>query len=247
MPRKYNLARPALFRYTQPQAKHILKALEQADLLEGINRQVVLDSVTSAARTALAQQAFPGRSYAGNVAKQLMRVAKESVALMEACDALPDSAESWLHAQLAKSYIEPNLEGALRPFYRLGPTRLHALLTALADAAIRVNSKLSKLRGARPYFLPTGLRKETALQQFISDLCNIYHQFTDRLPGLTRPTDASITKGRFDLFVVAAVEPTKLAAGMKLDHSIRATASAYRNRLGVSMRAHARKAKIHRQ
>lgn len=251
MPRKQKPARPALFRYTEPQAKNILKTLEQADLLEGISRQVVLDSVTSAARTALAQQVFPGRSYAGHVAKQLMRVAKESVTLMEACDALPDSAESWLHAQLAKSYIDPNLEGALRPFYGLGPTRLHALLTALADAAlqtdaaIRVNSKLSKLRGAPPYFPTTGLRKETALQQFISDLCNMYHQFTDRLPSAPRSTNAAFTKGGFYPFVVAAVEPTKLATGMKLDQAIRAATSVCRNRLVVSKRAHTRKAKTH--
>jgi hypothetical protein len=253
MPRKQNQARPALFRYTEPQAKNILKALEQADLLKGIDRQVLLDSVTSAARTALAQQVFPSRSYAGNVAKQLMRVAKESITLLEACSALSDSAESWLHAQLAKSYIDPNLEGALRPFYGLGPTRLHALLTALADAAlqidaaIRVNSKLAKLRGAQTYFPTTGLRKETTLQQFISDLCNIYHQFTDQLPSLTRPTNASFTKGRFYPFVVAAVEPTKLATGLKLDHAIRAATSAYRNRLDVSKRAHAPKVKTPRQ
>jgi hypothetical protein len=112
---------------------------------------------------------------------------------------------------------------------------------------MRVNSKLSKLRRAQPYFPTTGLRKETALQQFISDLCNIYHQFTDRPPSLTRQTAASLTKGRFYPFVVAAVEPTKLAAGMKLDHAIRTATNAYRDRVGVSKRAHARKVKTHHQ
>ncbi len=239
------LSRASLpFRYTLAQSATIRRALHRAGMPHSADWPKTLNVITDCARVALAKQASAEprrkaknpqfRPYVGEATSQLKRVARESGALLKACNGLHPSIEGLLHSCLENQYVEPDLEAELRLLLRLGPTRLRLLLGALYESAVRAAVSLPSM----PYlFQWTGAPKKEAVHWFVLALCNIYQEATGTLPSMGYNPYQHQASGHFYNVAAAALAPLALIPESSTGNFVRAGCKQYRNAvLGPSKR-----------
>ena len=231
------LSRASLqFRYTVAQSAKLRQAFHGAGMLHSADWPKTLNVITDCARVALAKQALAEprrtaknpqfRPYAGEAMRQLTCVAHESEALLKACKGLHPSIEVLLHSCLENQYVEPGLEAELRPLLRLGPTRLHLLLGALYESAVRAAVSLPSM----PHlFQRTGAPKQEAVHWFVLALCNIYQEATGKLPSMGYNPYRSRAAGHFYNVAAAGLVPLALIPESSVGNFVRAGCQQYQN------------------
>ncbi len=208
---------PTVFSYTEVQSQKILAPLRGAIRKDGITKDQVLGWVTQAARCAIVQRDLFKRNprpYAGNVKKDLQRIAAASRELADVLDALPQWTHSLLQGGLDNSYQDPTAS----PSSQRCLLRLRITLAQLHNVAVQTIPQ-------SPLFPETGRRADHATSFFCESLCLIYYDATGQKPrrGTANPSKSGIvTKGPFHQFVEAAIWPTHLVDDFsKIEHWVR--------------------------